>query len=329
MAAEFPNTPNVTSIPAAQNVKTGNTGTAKGFIPQIWSDEILASYELSLVAANHVKKLSMKGKKGDTMHIPRPDRGIAHKKVVQNSVTLNAGATDTLPLVVNEHYEYSRHIEDLAEVQALSSLRRFYTEDAGYALAKRVDTDLLNLGTGFGSNDGVAADPSLPASWVQDQCFVPTATGIAAFAVGSTPTAITDAGTIVEAIRVLDEQDVPMSNRVMIVPPTAIADMRKIPEFINADYVSGQPVVSGKIGSLYGVDVYVSTNVPVIDTTGGGNEYGLFLMHRDALVLVEQQGIRSQTQYQQEYLSTLYTADRIYGCSVYRPESGVIIAVGR
>jgi hypothetical protein len=43
----------------------------------------------------------------------------------------------------------SRLIEDIVEVQALSSLRQFYTEDAGYALAVQVDNDLHAAGTGL------------------------------------------------------------------------------------------------------------------------------------------------------------------------------------
>jgi len=51
--------------------------TAATFIPEVWSDEIVAAYKKSLVAANLVKKMSFKGKKGDTVHIPSPNRGSA------------------------------------------------------------------------------------------------------------------------------------------------------------------------------------------------------------------------------------------------------------
>jgi transcriptional regulator CtsR len=50
-------------------------------------------------------------------------------------------------------------------------------------------------------------------------------------------------------------------------------------------------------------------------------------MHKDALVLAEQQGVRSQTQYKQEYLSTLFTSDTIYGVETVRSEGGIIIAL--
>jgi hypothetical protein len=44
-------------------------------------------------------------------------------------------------------------------------------------------------------------------------------------------------------------------------------------------------------------------------------------------VLVEQQGVRSQTQYKQEYLGTLYTADTLYGVKELRDGSCFALAV--
>ena len=56
-------------------------------------------------------------------------------------------------------------IEDITETQALSSLRKFYTDDAGYALARQIDTDLMDLGKSLGNGNG--------SSWVA-QCFFPS-----------------------------------------------------------------------------------------------------------------------------------------------------------
>ena len=38
---------------------------AATFVPEIFSDEIITSYKKSLVLGNLVRKMSMKGKKGD------------------------------------------------------------------------------------------------------------------------------------------------------------------------------------------------------------------------------------------------------------------------
>ncbi len=64
--------------------------TADKFIPEIWSDEIVASYKKNLVLANIVMKMNFKGKKGDTVHIPAPTRGSASAKAASTAVTLIA-----------------------------------------------------------------------------------------------------------------------------------------------------------------------------------------------------------------------------------------------
>ena len=128
-----------------------NNTSAATFIPEIWSDEIIAAYKKNLVLANLVKKMSMSGKKGDTIHVPKPNRGAAHAKVTKTAVTVQADTEGEVQIAIDKHFEYSRLIEDITDVQALSSLRQFYTEDAGYALATKVDTDLHSLATGLGS----------------------------------------------------------------------------------------------------------------------------------------------------------------------------------
>jgi len=274
--------------------------TAATFIPEIWSDEIIASYEKSLVVKPLVRAMSMVGKKGDTIHIPKPDRGDASAKAAETQVTLIAGSTDELIVTINQHFEYSRLIEDITDVQALNSLRRFYTEDAGYALATNVDTALVTeAGTGFTAQMSFiegGIDASGPA------------------------VAFNDAG-FRKAIQILDDNNVPGDSRVFVIPPAVKREMLGVSQYISSDFVTGQPVTNGKIGSLYGVDIFVSTNLA---SSGGVTD--CLLMHKDALVLAEQVGVRTQTQYKQEFLADLMTADTLYGVETYRPEAGVVIS---
>ncbi len=275
--------------------------TAATFIPEIWSDEIIASYEKSLVVKPLVRAMSMVGKKGDTVRIPKPDRGSASAKVAETEVTLIAGTTGELVISIDNHFEYSRLIEDITDVQALNSLRSFYTTDAGYALATKVDTDLIAE-----ANSGFTAK----------HVFETTGLGAA----GGTAQAFSDAG-LRAAIQILDDNDVPGDSRVLVIPPAVKMEMLGVSNYISSDFVAGSPVVNGKLGSIYGVDLYVSTNL-----TGSAGEKNCLLMHKDALVFAEQLGVRTQTQYIQQHLSDLMTADTIYGLETYRPESGVVIA---
>lgn len=274
--------------------------TAATFIPEIWSDEIIAAYEKSLVVKPLVRSMSMTGKKGDTIHIPKPTRGNASVKAAQTEVTLITATESELTIAIDQHYEYSRLIEDIVDVQALNSLRQFYTSDAGYALATRVDTALIAEAANFTSQlEFVSAAGTQTAA-------------------GSATAAFTDLG-FREALQVLDDNDVPMDNRVFVIPPAMKKELLGITNYVSTDFVTGKPVETGKIGSLYGVDVYVSTNLPTENT----DEKGALLMHKDAIVFAEQLGVRVQTQYKQEWLADLMTADTLYGVETYRPEAGV------
>ena len=289
--------------------------TAATFIPELWSDEIVAAYKNSLVLANNVSKMPMKGKKGDTIRIPKPTRGSASAKAASTQVTLQAATESEVVISINKHYEYSRLIEDITEVQALASLRKFYTDDAGYALAKQVDTDLFA--------EAVASFTKY---------YVDAGNGLAAYAVDTV--ADTDKFTdlaLRDGIQILDDADVPMDGRVFVVPPSAVNTIRGIDRYMSTDFRDGMGVQKGTIGTLYGIPVVVSTNCPVLETAAenaaGGEVKAAVLMHKDALVLAEQQGVRSQTQYKQEYLSTLFTSDTIYGVETVRSEAGIIIAL--
>ena len=72
------------------------------------------------------------------------------------------------------------------------------------------------------------------------------------------------------------------------------------------------------------MDVYVSSNCPSINSDA--QRVGV-MMHKDALCFAEQMGVRSQTQYKQEYLGDLFTADTLYGVAELRDDAGVAFVV--
>jgi hypothetical protein len=302
-----------------------NKTNADKFIPEIWSDEVIAAYQKNLVLANLVNKMTMRGKKGDTLHIPKPTRGAASAKSANTVVRVQADTETEVLVTIDKHFEYSRFIEDIVEVQALASLRRFYTEDAGYALAKQVDDELFQLGKAFGDSDG--------ADWVHSNSyFIDATNGLSTYAVDTviTTDVFTDAG-FRALIKKMDDADVPMDGRFFVIPPSVRSTIMGTDRYNSSDFVDGRGVQNGQIGSLYGIDIYVSSNCPVIETaadnTAGDDIKGAILAHKDAMVLAEQMAVRSQTQYKQEYLATLYTADTLFGVKTVRPEAGFVLAV--
>ena len=287
--------------------------TAATFIPEIWSDEIIAAYKKNLVMANLVMKMNFKGKKGDTVHIPAPTRGSATLKAASTAVTLIADTESEVVVSINRHFEYSRFIEDITEAQALASLRQFYTSDAGYALARAVDTDLIQLGRS--SNGGAGTNAYATGAFVGGD-------GTTAYVAGSNnESALTDAA-IRRTIQRLDDNDTPMDQRFFIIPPSSRNTLMGLARYTEQAFVGdGNAIRNGEIGNLYGIPVFTTSNA---DTTSGSAAARVCLMgHRDSMVLVEQIGIRSQTQYKQDYLSTLFTSDTLYGVAALRNAASV------
>ena len=295
---------------------------ANNFIPELWSDEVIGAYKSNLVTANLVTKLSHKGKKGDTIYIPVPARGAASAKAANTQVTLSAATNTAVTVTINKHYEYSKLIEDIAEVQSLASMRKFYTDDAGFALATQVDTDLVTLWEGFQGGTVAGANA---AAWEK---AVIGSVGTTLYTGNSSNAAdITDAG-IRAMILKLDNANVPMDNRYIVMPPIAANDLLGINRFTEQQFIgNGDAIKTGKIGMIYGVDVYISSNCPTTTTADTATDRVGCLFHKDALVLAEQVGVRSQTQYKQEYLGDLFTADTLYGVAELRNDAGVAFVV--
>jgi N4-gp56 family major capsid protein len=269
------------------------TTTAANFIPEIWSDEVIATYKGNLVAANLVRNLNHSGKKGDSINIPVPGRNTASVKAADATVTYVTDTAATLQVQINKHYEWSTQIEDIAEMQALTSMRKFYTDDAGYALAKQVDTTIV---TNLDGASALAAVGGLAAG-------------------NSVITGVTDWDvSILNAIESLNDNDVPVNDRSLLVTPSCMTALMKEERFTEQQFIgNGSAIATGKIGQIYGVDVYMSTQV------GTGNTEKAFLFQKDAIVLATQQSVRTQTQYKQEYLADLFTADCVYGTKTVRP----------
>ena len=289
--------------------------TAATFIPDIWSDEIIAAYKKNLVLANIVMKMNFKGKKGDVVHIPAPTRGSASAKAASTAVTLIADTETEIQVSINKHFEYSRFIEDIVEAQALNSLRQFYTADAGYALAKQVDTSLVQLGRAF--NGATVGTNDYATATATSKAFIGGDGTTAYNSSTSNASALTDAA-IRRTIQRLDDNDTPMDNRFFLIPPSSRNTLMGLARYTEQAFVgNGTAIRTGEIGNLYGIPVFTSSNADTGAGTSGTDRICL-MGHKDAMVLVEQIGIRSQTQYKQDYLATLFTSDTLYGVAALR-----------
>lgn len=329
--------------------------TAGYFVPEQWSDEVIAAYKAKLVVGNLVRRMNFKGKKGDTIHLPVPTRGSASAKAAATAVTVVADSNTEVQVLINKHYEYSRFYEDIAEMQSHATMRQFYTDDGGYALAKQIDQDLMLLGHYWQSGN---ATVSITNMWETAKIGGDGSTAFDGSGDGN-GTALTDVG-LRTAIQLLEDSDVNSGELNFVIPPVEAKVLRGIPRFSEQAFVgSGDVIKTGRLGNLYGVEIFQSSNCPWLhveatddttitlfsgtaSSTTGTDAFGLSydftghsatkyrvcsLFHKEANVLAEQQSIRTQSQYKQEYLSTLVTSDTVYGVKNVRTYAGVALIV--
>jgi hypothetical protein len=334
--------------------------TAANFIPELWSDETLALYKQRLVMGNLVTKINFKGKKGDTLHIPVPARGSATAKAANTVVSFVADTAGVVNVLIDKHYEYSSMFEDIAEAQSLASMRRFYTDAASYGLSKQVDQDLQLLGHYLNSGN------TTPAAANLFETAVIGGDGTTAFSGASSGngTALTDAG-LRAMIQHVEDDDVNSGECNLVIPPVEANVLRGIARFTEQAFVGdGSVIKTGRLGNLYGVEVYTSTNCPYIHCNSVTNTqsvnftgtslaaagtaytdaYGIavnwtastptdtqyragMLVHKDAFALAEQIAIRTQSQYKVEYLGTAVVSDTVYGVKTLREYAGIAFVV--
>jgi N4-gp56 family major capsid protein len=266
-----------------------NNTKADVFIPEIWSKEIISATNPKLVLAPLVWRFDSEAKMGDTIHVPSLSNLVANDKVANTDVSLQAPTETNTDILINKHKETSFIVEDITKLQANRDLRSLYTDKASTAIAKQMDSDIAALASGF------------------SQTF------------GTYNTAITT-DVILDSNEQLDLNDVPMEDRAFVYRADVKRDLLDLAAYTSSDFVDGRPVSTGAIGSLYGVQTYLSNNL--VKT---GNNTNNMLFHKEALALAQAQAPRVQTEYELEKLGWLTVVDTVYGVKEMRDTFGVLV----
>lgn len=282
------------------NVNIGATA-ASVFRPNVWSSEVLMFVKSNLVLLPLVKHYDADVQnEGQTLEIPNVSAISANLKSQNTVVTLNYNTETKTTITLNKHYESSFLVEDLVKVQSKYDLRSDYTKAAAYAIAEKVDSS-------------IATD--MTTTWKT-----------ASQAYGAYGTALND-NLILTVNRYLSENKAPRTDRSIVVHPKGEAEMLAIDKYVRYDSL-GQPAdenptKTGKIGQIYGCEVYMSQNLVYLDTAT--DEYNHLMFHKEAWAVAMQLKPRTQAQYKQEYLGWLVTVDVLYGHGSLRSNFGYVL----
>lgn len=279
------------------------TTTNASYIQSLWGPKLNDFYRANLKAASFFTDLSGEAAEGaNVIYIPNISEMTANSKTVGSQVTLNKQTATKVTLTINQWYEVSFLLEDevAAFMKKSYNMQERWMKNAAYTVANKLEVALLNLCRGFSQ------------------------------IVGDSSHSFNDSS-IRAAINYLDVANVPMEDRAFFLYPSVIWKhiMNQTKYSLTANTNGADPVLKGAIGFLLGIPVYSTTNLSVYL----GHRDGM-LAGKDALCFATARvggntdggnHVRLQTQYLQDYLGTLVTADLIYGVIENRDTSGVWI----
>lgn len=312
------------------------TTEASTFIPEQWSQEVVALYEAKTPLRGFISKYSMVGKRGDTVHIPVFTSVGEAVPVTEGAEVAPMRATQQeVTIALNRWYKVPYQVTDLAQLQSFPELRALLIRHAADRIARRVEHDIHMLGTGLRGGTqtftGNPGDNIAGSTWTAAviggdglTLWDPTAntnTG--------NGTALTDAG-LRTMIQNLEDQDVPIETVGIFVPPVVHKSLRGIEQYVDYQRVGPGPVPRrvGQVGAVLGIPVYYSTLCPHVLAADGTTKYrACLILSSDAFVLSEQQMPRFQEQYKLEFYSTLLSMDIVYGLGKLRDYAGQVFMV--
>lgn len=251
---------------------------------------------------------------GNILYTPNITEMSANAKTNATAVTLNAPTETKITLTVDQWFEVSFAIEDREAAQVKHSyyIQEKYAQNAGYTMAKKLEVALAALFQGFSTQVGTStanlADSDIRAAIsALEAVGIDTSSGDVAFFVSP--------AVFWKQIQNLDKFSLAINSPV------------------------NDPTGKTPRASLYGIPVYISNNIQFISGTAG--RYNA-LAHRDALhwatsplgtggsmaseagsMMTGRYGVRIQSHYIPEYLSTVTTADLLYGVIENRDNAGV------
>lgn len=265
---------------------TVSLGQSAQVIKEIWDKEIHKPFYKALQAAKLVNRddgLVSAG--GDLVRKPFLDTIDARAKAASTDVTFDVPFGTPLSYNIDKHYYSAVRIEKIAEVQSNWNLQEAFRGAQAEAVARQVDTDILSQYGSAGTT--VAGGASI------------------------------DDADILSVVAAFDAANTPMDMRRGIIGAGAKNDLLNVNKYVAYDQTgkTGVAVAGGMVSSVYDMDIYMSTNVPV--STTGREQF----FHKSALSLAEQLAPTTETEKVARSLALDVVVHTIYGINVDRAGS--------
>jgi len=306
------------------------TGTAYSgtFIPALWSGKLAQKFYAATVfgeIANTDWQGDITGM-GDTVIINTiPSITINDYSIGQN-LAYEVPAPSTVSLTINKGKYFGVNVNNVLELQSKPKLMDVFTNDAAMQMKIAIDEDVL-AGT---FDQGAAANKGANAG-----------ARSSAYDLGTDTTPIQlDAQNILEQITalssVLDEQDVPETDRWLVITPVERQILMQS-NLAQAQFMGDPSSIlrNGKIGMIDRFTVYVSNLVPRGDDdedweggadVGAVKRHAVMAGHKSAITFASQIAKVESLQNPNDF-GTLIRGLNVYGFKVVQPEALALMVV--
>jgi hypothetical protein len=295
--------------------QVNQSGDALALFLEVFSGEVLASYEISTIMSDKV--LSRTISEGKSAQFPVIGRTTASlytpgTEILGNQINQNAKVIAIDGLTLADVF-----IANIDEAMNHYDVRGYYSSELGKALARTKDSFLQQITLLAARASANVADSGYPGgTQLTNAAF---ATSGAALASG-----------IFNAAEVLDQNNNPDDERYAALLPAQYYLLAQTTAVLNKDWGGMGSYADGKAPKVGGVEVVKSNLVPSTNVTTGPSTYqGDFsntvcpIWHKGAVGALTLMDLGVESEYLIKYQGTLMVAKYATGYGVLRPEAAV------
>jgi hypothetical protein len=328
-AAAYPINSGGFNTPGGQ-VAYGGTAYSGTFIPALWSGKLAQKFYAATVfgeIANTDWQGDITGM-GDSVIINTiPTITINDYSIGQN-LAYEVPAPSTITLTINKGKYFGVNVNNVLEVQAKPKLMDMFTNDAAMQMKIKIDQDVL----GGTFDQGASTNKGATAGKISGGYNLGTDTAPVTLAANNILQSITALSSV------LDEANVPETDRFLVITPTERQILMQS-NLAQAQFMGDSSSIlrNGKIGQIDRFTVYVSNLVPRAavnknwdgtDSSGKAKRHAIMAGHKSAITFASQIAKVESLQNPNDF-GTLIRGLNVYGYKVVQADGlALLVAAG-
>ena len=248
--------------------QNNNTGDVRNLFLKLYAGEVLTAFEEKNIMMPLVRTRTIS--KGKSASFPMTGRASAEYLTPGNEITGGQIRAGERIVSIDDLLISSQFIANIDEAINHYDVRSIYSKEAGIALAKEADKNILRQAL----KASLASNATRAGALVQDytsfteEDFTDNVTIGAAAADATDPAKLAKA--IFDAKKEMDTKNVPSDGAFVVLPPAQyyalmdVSDGSKL-TFMNRDYGGNGSIASGTVPMIAGMPVYMSNHLVVSD----------------------------------------------------------------